>query len=118
MDENTYHELCQQPDVMSRGSLLITNRVLSKVSPLLAGQIQLILSGKPLEAPSQIETMPHAEHFKIELDEEDVASIVRAINDYGIQLTNQALNLGGELFVTRGIMEEWQNAHKQSCLNS
>ncbi|MBT5229254.1 MAG: hypothetical protein HOM11_03145 [Methylococcales bacterium] len=91
------------PDVFSRGSLMLTFSLVRKIDPQLALNVRNITGGVPLPKLSAQPDNKNADFFKVELDSYQVRAVVEAIVTFS-QAGNLDLGMG---VVARTLLEEW-----------
>ncbi len=81
MDVNEYKELCARPDVLQRGALEDTVRVLREARSPDARLVEEILRRAPIEKPVIHAAGAEADSFFVTLDADVVESIVEQLAD-------------------------------------
>ena len=81
MDSSEYRRVGASPDVLSRGTIEATHRVLSAVDAALAAKVRNILATPRVPKPPRHAAGSHTDYFRVSLAFADVEAIVQALGD-------------------------------------
>lgn len=99
----------RRPDVLSRGVLDASFKLLRPHHPGLALQLQNILAGERFSLRQHAQASAITDHFHIQLDPRTVGKIVDALTQLGNAALQQHNSEPGALMVLRTLIKEWMS---------
>jgi len=107
MNTQTYNQHIQQPNVFNRGALELTFRLLRRIKPTLALQVQNLLAAPPLPKPSEIANSIHTDQFQIDPPAEVTRSIVETLSELAMSEAHSDNTDTGRLVMIRTLLIDW-----------